>query len=99
MSGDLGDSLDLPYEGQDPTWLDLDAAMLSGGVVVMGAVVPVPDVGPKPGIVFRFARPDGEFWPPVVLIVDPRQAQKLTPLVRAAVETAILAARSQGADG
>jgi hypothetical protein len=84
---DLGSSMDLPYE---PTTGELhdDHVHYSGGVVVMASVVNVPTVGPKPGLVFRFATPTGEFYPPVVLVCDDDQIAKLRPLVNQAIADA-----------
>ncbi len=67
MAGDLN----VPFEEQDTTPLDLSDAQLSGGVVVMGAFLPAPDGGTLPCLVFRYARPDGSgFWPPIGLAGD-----------------------------
>jgi len=88
----LGDGgLDLPFDGQDPTELT-DGFLLSGGVVVMAALVPV-DGKDEPALVFRFARPDGEFYPPVLLVVSDEQMSGLIPLVTKAVRAAVVHAR------
>lgn len=89
----LGDSLDLPFE-ETPPGMTLDEnVVLSGGLVVMGAVVPVPSLGPKPALVFRFAAVDGTFLPAVVLVLDVDQAEKTPQLVAAATAAAVRAAR------
>ena len=93
MSTDPND-LNLPFAEQSTTPIDLSDAQLSGGVVVMGAVVPA---GGRmlPCVVFRFARPDGSgFWPPIVLacdrVADLEQLPKLAgDAVRAAVSRAV----------
>lgn len=91
--GDLGNSMDTPYEPVDRTPLhDAADAIWSGGVVVMGAVIDVPDAGLKPALVFRFVKVDGEFHPPIVLVQDDNQMAKLRPLILAAVATARRAA-------
>lgn len=100
MSGQLGNNMDVPYES-DPasprTELDLGGAVqLSGGVVVMAAVTPVPEIGPKPTLVFRFARPDGTLYPPIALITDDDQLAKLRPLIQGAIADARRAAREAG---
>lgn len=92
----LGDGgLDLPFEGQDRT--DLTGEFLpSGGVVVMAAVVPVggnDEPNDEPALVFRFARPDGEFYPPILLVTSDEQLTAIIPLVAKAVEAATTQAR------
>jgi hypothetical protein len=91
MSG-LGNSMDLPFE---PTsgHLEDDHVHYSGGLVVMAAVTPVPGVGPKPTLVFRFATQTGEFYPSVVLVCDDDQMAKLRPLIVQAVQLARQSAR------
>lgn len=94
MSGDLN----LPFEPTpgDPgsNELDLTDPLLSGGVVVMAAMIPTEDGGNLPGLVFRFAKPDGTgFHPPMLLACDePDNLRALIPLVRDAVNGAISAA-------
>ena len=91
---DLGDSLDLPFELNPPgQTIDLNNLTLAGGVVCIAAVVPIPDVGSKPGIIFRFTRPDGAFYDPICLIIDPEQALKAPILVNRAVQAAVKAVR------
>lgn len=88
----LGDGgLDLPFEGQDRTDLT-DGFVMSGGVVVMAGVLPV-DGRQEPALIFRFARPDGEFLPPILLVVTDEQMAGLIPLVTKAVKAAITEAR------
>ena len=89
---DLGSTLDLPFEENPPgQTLDLSDAKLSGGCVVLASVVPFPD-DPKPALVFRFTAPDGRFYAPIVVVLDPAQADKLPILVNRAVVAAIRAA-------
>lgn len=89
MTGDLGNSLDLPFEESPRGELHDEHVHYASGVVVMAAVVPVPEVGPKPAVVFRFANPDGTgFYPPIVLVADDEQLAKLRPLIVEAVQTA-----------
>lgn len=87
--GDLGNSLDLPFEegGQGP--LTDPHVHFSGGLVVMAAAVDVPDVGKKPALVFRFTEPStGRFYPPFCLVTDDDQMAKLRPLLMEAIATA-----------
>lgn len=85
--GDLGHSMDLPLE---PSSGELQDAHVhySGGVVVMPSVVDVPDVGKKPALVFRFATPEGEFYPAIVLVQDDDQMAKLRPLINESIAMA-----------
>jgi len=100
MSGPLGDhSLDLPFEagppGQYVTGADLLAdGHIAGGLVVVAAVVPVDGVGPMPCLVYRFVKPEGGFYPPMVLVVDDDQMAKLVPLTVSAAAAAITAAQA-----
>ena len=65
--------LDLPFELNPPgQHLDLANAKLSGGCIVMASVIP--DKPPRPALVFRFAAPDGRFYAPIVLAIDPAKA-------------------------
>jgi hypothetical protein len=92
----LGATLDLPFEKQPLTAVDLDHAHMSGGLVVIAAMIPVPDMGPKPALVYRFATPEGEFYPPMVLVVDEDQMTKLAQLTASATAAAISASRGAG---
>jgi hypothetical protein len=88
MNGDLN----LPFEPQEPTPA-LDDFALSGGVVVMSALVPTGD-GLEPMIVFRFAHADGSgFMPPIALGFEADQVDDFTLLIRQAMERALEAAR------
>jgi hypothetical protein len=89
--GDIGNSMDLPYE---PTTGELhdEHVHYSGGVVVMGATIDVPEVGKKPTLVFRFVTPDGGFYPPIALVMDDGQMAKLRPLIQEAIAGARRAA-------
>ena len=95
MSADLGDSLDLPFEPSSGHLSD-EHVHYSGGVFVMAAVAPVPGVGPKPALIFRFAAPTGEFYPPIVLVQDDNQMAKLRPLLFRAIKAARDAAAAAG---
>jgi hypothetical protein len=87
MNGDMN----LPFEPQEPTESHEDFA-LSGGVVVMSALVPTDD-GLEPVIVFRFARADGSgFMPPIALGFEADQVDGFTLLIRQAMERALEAA-------
>ena len=90
---DLGNSMDLPFE---PTTGHLhdQHVHFSGGVVVMASVMNVPGIGPKPSLVFRFAMPEGGFYPPVVLVQDDDQIAKLRPLIFQAIKAAREAAQN-----
>ena len=85
--GDIGNSMDLPFE---PTTGQLhdEHVHFSAGVVVMASVMDVPGIGPKPALVFRFAMPLGGFYPPVVLVQDDDQIAKLRPLIFRAIKAA-----------
>jgi hypothetical protein len=91
----LGNDMDLPYESGPPGYLHDEHAHFSGGVVVMASVVDVPDAGPKPALVFRFATPTGGFYPPTVLVCDDDQLAKLRPLILQAVHAAREAAKAR----
>jgi hypothetical protein len=91
----LGDSMDVPYEPGPPGQFLTDDFLVSGGVVVMAGTLPLPDDGEaKPALVFRFSDPFGQFYPPVLLVLDDDQAANLPTLVRQAVDGAIEAART-----
>lgn len=87
--------MDLPFERQARAEVPLDAAMVSGGVVIAAALLPVPDGGPDmPALVFRFAMADGSgFYPPTVLTAELHQLEALVPLITQAVTTVSEAAR------
>lgn len=83
-------SMDLPFEdmpGGMPM-LDMNEALLSGGVVVLAASLPDADGVPLPAIVFRFATPTGEFHPPVLLLLDDKRLKELPKLVKQATMAA-----------
>ena len=84
---DLGNSMDLPFEPTTGSLHD-EHVHFSGGVVVMASVMNVPGIGPKPSLVFRFAMPEGGFYPPVVLVQDDDQIAKLRPLIFQAIKAA-----------
>lgn len=85
-------SMNLPFEEQDLTPLDLGLTtpQMSGGVVVMGAVLGE-HPNTFPALVFRFARHDGTgFYPPIVLgCGDVRDLERMPDLVRDAVHAAV----------
>ena len=93
---DLGSSMDLPLEPTSGQLHD-EHVHYSGGVVVMPSVVDVPDIGPKPALVFRFALPTGGFYPAVVLVTDDDQMAKLRPLLVESIQMARRAAATRGA--
>lgn len=74
--------------------IDAREAQLSAGVAVLAAVIEADGEGPAhPTIVFRFTKPNGEFYPPIMLVdVEGDQLAKLPPLVARAVEGAIAGA-------
>lgn len=83
-------SMDLPYERHEATIED--AFLISGGVVVMAATVPVGDEK-HPALVFRFAAADGSgFYSPVLLGLSREQMETLADLVVKATKDAIAAA-------
>ena len=89
----LGHSLDVPFEEGPPgQTIDLDKAHLAGGMVVMAAVIPV-EGEPKPVLVFRFVAPLGQFYTPLVLVLDDDQARNVPALVTRAVTAAVRAAK------
>jgi hypothetical protein len=87
-SGDLN----LPFEPSSGEMLDAADAEICGGMVVMAATIPVPDVGTMPVLVFRFSRPDGTFLRPITLVVEPHEALGAGLLVTRAAEAAVKAA-------
>jgi hypothetical protein len=89
--GGSGD-MNLPYEPSSGHLTDNEGDIASG-VVVMAAVVNVPEAGPMPALVFRFARPDGSgFYPVTCLVCEGEDLAALPSLVTAAVAGAIKAA-------
>lgn len=93
-AGHMGDDLDLPFQpAGDGATIDLSDAVLSGGMLVAAAAVPIPHVGNCPGLVFRFSRYDGHLLRPVVLIADDEQMHKVPDLVSHAALAARQAAR------
>ena len=89
----LGDGLDVPFEEGPPgQTVDLGHAHVAGGLVVMASVVPVAGEA-KPALIWRFTSPLGQFYPPVVLVLDEDQAIKTTALVDQAVKAAVRAAK------
>lgn len=92
-----GRDLDLPFQPQRPSELDLSDGVLAGGMVVLAASIPVPGEGVMPALVFRFTKPDGTgFYPPMVLAVDEDQMTKTAQLVASASAAAIRAATRGG---
>lgn len=91
----MSNDLDLPFESQPNTPADVSDGHLAGGLVVIAALVDVPDRGKMPALVYRFAIPDGSgFYPPMTLIVDEDQMAKLAQLTASATAAAIKAARA-----
>jgi hypothetical protein len=90
MSGDL----DVPFEqGPSGQTVDLSDGRIASGLVVMAAMLPLPDRGTMPCLVYRFAVPDGSgFYPPMLLAVDEDQMLKLAQLTASASAAAIKAA-------
>jgi hypothetical protein len=84
--------LDLPFEPSEPAAIELQDAMMSGGLAIMAAAIPVPGIGKMPSLIYRFARPDGTFYPPMVLVADEDQLTKLAALTASATAAAIRAA-------
>lgn len=81
---------DLPFEEQARTdWTPEPDTMLAGAMVVMSTVVGVPNLGAKPGLVFRFVDPAGEFYPAVLLVMEPHQLARVSELIAKAVDTAV----------
>lgn len=88
---DLGNSMDLPLEPTTGELVD-EHRHYSGGVFVMPSTVDVPEIGVKPALVFRFATPTGDFYPPTVLVLDDDQMAKLRPLIVESIQMARRAA-------
>lgn len=90
---DMGDhSLDFPFQATSGELAD-EHVHYSGGVVVMASVAQVPNVGLMPSLVFRFASPEGEFYPAIVLVTDDDQMAKLRPLINESIAAARRAAQ------
>jgi hypothetical protein len=87
--------MDLPLEPTTGELMD-DHVHWSGGVFVMASVVDVPEIGPKPALVFRFATPEGGFYPAIVLVADDDQLAKLRPLIVEAIQMARREAATRG---
>jgi hypothetical protein len=85
----------LPFEEQptDPMHDTGDAVMV-GGLVVMGAVIPSP-LGSFPALVFRFQDAERQFLRPIALVLDAVRMRGVPPLVTASVEAAIRRAGGQ----
>lgn len=84
MSG-INNDLDVPFEPQKRTDIDMHGHIASGAVILAGTV-DVPDHGRMPALVYRFANPDGSgFYPPITLVAEPAQLLNLIKLTRAAV--------------
>lgn len=89
----MGD-LNLPFEAQDPTPFPDPEVIIAGGVVVMAAVTQISPTERMPGVVFRFAKPDGSgFYTPVLLASESADLSELPNLIAQAVATAV-----EGAD-
>lgn len=90
-------SLNLPFEenpGGQTFAVDV-TGRLASGVVILAAVLPVPDVGPMPCLIYRFAKPDGSgFHPDVMLALTDDQAADLPKLTSDAVDSARRAAEA-----
>lgn len=90
-----GHDLNLPFQGIDPVWVE-EPMLLSGGVLVLAVNVPKPDGSRHPGILFRFAKPDGSGFhePPTLFAPDrPADLRALPAQVEQAVEHAIRSAQ------
>lgn len=93
----LGDhSMDMPFVPFETAvpgdQIDLTGMAVAGGLVILGAVIPLED-GNYPALVFKFVDPHGRPYPPMVFVTDEDQANKLVPLVQAAVEAAVRVAK------
>lgn len=80
-------SMDFPFEPTEAAPMLDEHVHYSGGVVVMAA-----NVGDQAAVVFRFSTPEGLFYPPVVLVLDPEQMAKFPGLVDQAAKCALDAA-------
>jgi len=90
-------TLDLPYEDQEPSWLPPADYLVASGVLVAGVMIPTP-FGVRPGLMLRFAKPDGSgFHDPMLLLIDEEtHAEALGALVAQAAAGAIAAWRRGG---
>lgn len=94
-------NLNLPYEdvpsGPIYPYREADHLELSGGVVLLGAVIPHPVHGrPHPAIIFRFMRPDGVAYPDRLLVVESEELTALGILLRDTIEGAHRGAQREG---
>lgn len=91
----INNDLDLPFEPQKRTNLDISDGHIASGAVVMAGTIDVPDHGRMPAVLYRFANPDGSgFYPPIALVAEPDQLLNLIKLTRAAVLAAVGEARA-----
>lgn len=85
--------LNLPFAAQAPVE-HTEAMEISGGCVLLSAVLPTADGGKQPALIFRFARPTGSgFYPPMLLVLEPTQMRGFPALVEQAVTRALEVAR------
>lgn len=98
MNADDPHGLDMPYEdspaGGALTPQDLAVAQLASGCVLLALSIDLPAGGKAPAVGFRFAKPDGSgFMPLVVLVLEPERMENLPALLRSTVTGALRAAR------
>jgi hypothetical protein len=92
-------NLNLPFGDVPPGMtLDMSDALLSGGALLLAAVVPIEGGGHLPAVVFRFASADGSgFHTPIMFACDdPDHLDALVPLLQDAIAAAKAAAKREG---
>jgi hypothetical protein len=96
----LGDrGMDMRFEINPPGQRSIPAEdmILTGGVVTMATLVPVPIDGVEhqyPAVVFRFSTVEGEMLPPVLLVLEEDQMAGLGHLVGQTADAAVTHARA-----
>lgn len=82
----------LPFEATEGALHDLTDMTLAGSITVLATVVDVPQLGPQPGLVFRFGGPDGSLLKPILLLLDVAHMNHVATLVEDAVVAAVVGA-------
>lgn len=69
---------------------------IATGVEVAAVVIPVPDVGPMPGLLLSFTTPEGKPGPRIALVAEPDELEALGAVITYAIESANRHAREAG---